>query len=229
MSIKPTLAEEFDQLAEEYTDKIRRWVPHYDHLVRHAASIHVEASSPKILDVGAGNGNVSMTILERCSPHSITLLDASEDMLRLASARLSPSVEVFNVKSFFQEARFESCQFDFICCSLALHHLVVDDKRSFLMRAHDWLRPSGQITIADLIIDKQDSDHYRLLEEWEAYAKMKGTTEDEWKHVMEHYEAYDRPDNLSTHWQILQDLGYVKLRVLFKQSKWMVLSAKKPS
>lgn len=228
MSVKPSIAEEFNEMANDYTEKIRRWVPNYDQLVHFAAQVPDDLKSPDVLDVGAGNGNVSTTIMRTFMPRSITLLDAAEEMLQLSAARLSDVEDVRTLNSYFQDASFSPESFDFVTCCLALHHLEPSDKKDFISKVFGWLRPGACIAIADLMINKSNEDHQDLVDDWRAFAQMKGATSEEWQHVMDHYELYDRPSSLELHWQILKSAGYEYEKVRFKQSKWMVISARKP-
>jgi SAM-dependent methyltransferase len=106
----------------------------------------------RILDIGCGDGSISLPLLTRTS--QLTLLDLSASMAALAKANvpedLAGNVEVRNED--FMAASFEPRSFDLIVSVGVLAH--VDSADNFLAKIAGLLRPGGS-----LIVEFTDSRH----------------------------------------------------------------------
>lgn len=110
--------------------------------------------SPRILDAGAGTGNVSLML--RDMGLETTLVDASPEMLARWELKAhdrgeDPSAELADLETFFES---DNREWSLIVFSSVLHHL--DDPASVLLSASRRLAPGGVIvTIFDpLAVDR---------------------------------------------------------------------------
>ena len=105
------------------------------------------------LDIGCGNGAISLPLLPRCE--KMTLLDLSARMLDLARTRIPAErrndVELVNAE--FLEADFEPHSFDLICCIGVLAH--VDSPAEVIAKVSRLAKPG-----ASVIIEFTDSFHF---------------------------------------------------------------------
>jgi demethylmenaquinone methyltransferase/2-methoxy-6-polyprenyl-1,4-benzoquinol methylase len=111
----------------------------------------------RVLDLGAGPGEMAEVALEDGSPSSLTLLDASLPMLRAAKARLGDRVEV--VAGVFEQLPFREGAFDAAIAGFALRDAY--NLEAALQEAARVLAPSGRLGIVDL--GKPDSRVKRAL------------------------------------------------------------------
>ncbi len=185
---------EFDHFASDYTSDMRRMVPYYDKLLASMVeSIPQENQVERILDLGCGNGNITYELLRRFPDASYVLVDASPEMLKISYDRFTEH-HIDYVECFFKDLETAENSLDVVAAGFSLHHNNSSEKQSIFPKIYGWLRQGGIFVSSDLMISKTDADHPKLLEEWEAYARANNCTDEEWKWIMEHYDAYDSPD-----------------------------------
>ena len=220
------IGEVFDEIQEEYTQKMKRWVPHYFELIeRLAGSFPVGWSPNRILDLGSGNGNITATLFTQFPHSQYTLLDASEKMMEEAKERFTgPQFYFYN--ALIQDAGFADNQFDLITASFSLHHLPREDKEMAIRSIYRWLKPGGYFAYADLFIAKSDPEHPAFFEGWERFVKSNGQSDD-WPYLSEHYTNYDHPDNVFTQLRWLQELNFKEINLHILDNYWIYLSAQK--
>ena len=129
MKIKETLAAEFDQFSNHYTEDMIRIVPHYLRLLSSLSdSLPDDFAAYRILDLGCGNGNVTALLLEKFPDAEYTLLDASPDMLELCRDRF-PGNNITYVRRYFRDYTFPEDYFDLITACFSLHHCDSREKQ----------------------------------------------------------------------------------------------------
>ncbi|MEM6377701.1 MAG: class I SAM-dependent methyltransferase [Bacteroidota bacterium] len=215
------LNEEFNTWQQDYTAKIRRWVPAYDHLIAHLTTFP-EAFTPKdILDLGSGNGNVVANLLEKYPAAQYTLVDASHDMILATQERFATHADFSYKEKYFQDLNFLPNSFDLVTACLAFHHLNGKEKKAIFAQLFRWLRPGGKLSISDLFASKENIDYETtIIRPWEAYAKEQGTPDEEWIGLMEHHAEFDFPDTLENHIYWLKEVGFQKAKTTFLHGDW---------
>lgn len=117
--------------------------------VRELAGLHDGA---RILDIGCGDGSVSLPLLTRST--RVSWLDISSNMLSMANSKVprefSGNVETTNGE--FMEVAFEHQTFDLILCIGLLVH--VPSHSDFIAKMVSLLKPNGKI-----IVECTDSHH----------------------------------------------------------------------
>jgi ubiquinone/menaquinone biosynthesis C-methylase UbiE len=96
-----------------------------------------------MLDIGCGDGSISLPLLN--PDRKLTLLDLSQNMLKIArsrvSAELSDNVEVLN--EHFMHAQLEPGSYDLIICVGVLAY--IDDEEAFVEKLASLVRPGGKL------------------------------------------------------------------------------------
>src|SRR5262245_57177922 len=138
--------------AETYDSERRRLVPCFDEFYGTAAELvrRFAGPKPRILDLGAGTGILSWTILNSVPSGRLTLLDESAEMLKRAEARLAQ----FRAEILVQPltAELPAGPFDAVVSALAIHHLSDEDKRSLYVRIPRVLSPGGLFINAEQVV-----------------------------------------------------------------------------
>jgi tRNA (cmo5U34)-methyltransferase len=224
------IAQEFNTWQDGYTDKVLRWVPHYQELLHSAAGGLFNGADPQqVLDLGCGNGNATALLLAQFPAASFTLLDASEEMLSACEARFGHQFGFERVQTYFETTQFEPQRFDLIVAVLALHHLPAGEKQRLFAAIRSWLKPGGVFRYADLFASKTWPYYEKeVIADWKAQALQRGTTEEEWAALMQHHERYDFPDTFEDTLAWLRDAGFESVGITWQSGFWGNITAAAP-
>jgi ubiquinone/menaquinone biosynthesis C-methylase UbiE len=120
----------------------------------------------RILDIGCGNGSISLPLLK--PNNRLTLLDLSASMLNIARSRIPKELlsHVETVHASFMEAQLEPKSYDLILCIGVLAY--VEDLQSFCSKLASLLKPGGMA-----IIEYTDSSHF-ISHMISSYSKLRG-------------------------------------------------------
>ncbi len=215
----------FDEMARDYDERIRRYVPHYERLVQHAADLPATVVK-RVVDLGSGTGAVISSLLSQSDELYITAVDASSDMVELLERRFADHHIDYH-RSWFQDLDLATRSYDLATACMSIHHLDTQEKADIYAKLYDALAPGGRLQLSDLMIDKTDRGHASFLELWQQTVMQQGGSPQDWREIMEHYDAYDRPDDLSTHETLLHAAGFSRVEVTFQRGYWISLRAHK--
>jgi ubiquinone/menaquinone biosynthesis C-methylase UbiE len=105
----------------------------------------------KVLDVGCGTGNLTMTAkLYTGASGSVYGIDASPEMVDVAQkkAKRSGSATIFEV-GLIEKLAFPDATFDVVISRLVIHHLPDDLKRTAFTEILRVLKAGGHLLVAD--------------------------------------------------------------------------------
>lgn len=161
-------------LADGYEEKIRQLVPRYDDMLSCIVDLLALREPGRLLDIGAGVGNLAALLLERMPACRITALESSTEMVGAARAlhrSTRDRIEILHrdVLDFSTEARFDA-----IYSNLVLHNLPEGDKARLLGAMIDWLKPDGVFIWGDLIRHSDERLQAHLVEYRRAFALAAG-------------------------------------------------------
>jgi 2-polyprenyl-3-methyl-5-hydroxy-6-metoxy-1,4-benzoquinol methylase len=107
----------------------------------------------RVLDIGCGDGSISLPLLPRCN--RLTLLDLSERMLELARKKVPAECagDVDFIHGEFMGANLEPHSFDLILCIGVLAH--VDSPGAVIARVAELAKPGAWV-----ILEFTDSFHF---------------------------------------------------------------------
>lgn len=114
----------------------------------HLRNVKLKAGQ-RLLDVGFGTGNTLAT-LHRLYGDKVKLygIEPSEDMLKQAKNRLAGKNMHLQV-AIAENLPFKASYFDYVICSLVMHHLPFESKRKALQEIKHVLKPGGILVLSD--------------------------------------------------------------------------------
>ncbi len=110
-------------------------------------------SSDKVLDVGCGTGNLTLTAQKYVGPSgSVYGIDASPEMIEVArkKAKRNNAATMFEI-GLIEKIPFPEATFDDVVNRLMIHHLPGDLKRKGIAEIFRVLKPGGRLFIADFM------------------------------------------------------------------------------
>jgi len=104
----------------------------------------------RLLDVGCGTGVDLQKLFARYG-NGVNLygVDPSEDMLKQVPEGFAKNKNVHLDRATALELPYSSSYFDFVTCSLVLHHLQEADQQKALQEMRRVLKPGGVVLIKD--------------------------------------------------------------------------------
>jgi ubiquinone/menaquinone biosynthesis C-methylase UbiE len=211
---------EFDTFSVNYTEDMTKCVPYYLDLIEAFTTDYPQDFNPKnILDLGCGNGNVTAQLIQLFPEAKYTLVDASQDMLDLCELRFK-DLSITFVQSYFRDFTFRSEQYDLVVAGFSLHHCDAEEKQFLFKQIENTLMPNGIFSSSDLMINKKNPDHSRLIKYWKTFVTNNYADDEKWKWLMEHYDEFDKPDNFKNQMAWLEKLGYKVIDTKVNDKYW---------
>lgn len=213
--------------AASYDSERRRLVPCFDAFYGAAAELVARfcPSSPRILDLGAGTGILSLAIVERVGTARLQLLDASAEMLERAAIRLSAWRPELLVRPLTGD--LPGGPFDAVVSALAIHHLSEDEKRGLFGRILGVLSPGGIFINAEQVV----GGSRRLQGLFEAThldeARRLGSSEAEIEGAIERM-RHDRCATVADQIAGLTEVGFVDVECFFRWFRFAVFGGWRP-
>lgn len=149
--------EVFDNHAKDYDKERRDLIPCFDDFYGIAIDvIDINKYNPKVLDLGAGTGLLSLFLLEKYPNAKVTLIDLADNMLNQARIRFKDNHNIVYINDNYITHDFDS-KFDIIISSLSIHHLSHEDKFKLYDKYVHLLNDGGVFVNADLLLDEDSA------------------------------------------------------------------------
>lgn len=106
------------------------------------------------IDLGAGSGQVTLPLAQRCA--HVLAVDVSASLLERLEAKAASS-GITNIESLIQPIEtldLAPGSVDLIVSNYTLHHLRDADKARLMTRCFAWLAPGGQLVIGDMMFGR---------------------------------------------------------------------------
>lgn len=218
----------FDSMVDEYDQAIELCVPRYDEMLW--AILYYLPSGWKplnILELGCGSGNLSELVAKTFPHANLCLIDLSEKFLSSCRLRLRKYKTIQYIHGDFSELKFEPQSFDLVVSSIAIHHLIDNEKLELFRKIHQWLRPGGVLAFSDQYAGTTNDLYQKHIKQWQQEAFARGLGQKEWEHWMEHQKAHDFHVPLHIQIQWIQQIGYASVDCTWRYLLWTVIHAKK--
>jgi tRNA (cmo5U34)-methyltransferase len=197
-------------------------------VVARSAACHVQPNG-KLLDIGCGAGNFTLRVLSQVSPLDCVLVDLSQPMLDRAHERVTTANagRVETIQSDMRALSFSPGSFDIILAGQVLHHLREDSQwEAMFANFHQWLRPSGALFIADLIVYDDPTIQSLMQSRYAEHLENLGGPEYREK-VLAYVDEEDSPRSVKYQFDLLAKAGFTDYDVLHKNALFVAYYAKK--
>jgi tRNA (cmo5U34)-methyltransferase len=137
-------------------DEVVAEIPDYEQLQAEVAAATAWLRVERFLDLGAGTGATTLSVLSRHPGASAVLLDESESMLATARSALGAAAATIVVAGL--EDPLPGGLFDLVVSALAVHHLAGRAKADLFRRVADVLAPGGRFVLGDIVVPPDPAD-----------------------------------------------------------------------
>ncbi|MBE6494705.1 MAG: methyltransferase domain-containing protein [Methanosphaera stadtmanae] len=210
------LKQHFDKVAENYDKEIYKTFPRYDEMIEALVNaIPTDMDSPKVLDLGCGTGNITKKVLEVFPNAKVTCLDISDKMIEISKEKLSGYDIEYVLGDFTIIDIIDN--YDVIISSLALHHIKTDEEKLEMYKyIFNALNDGGVFYNADVV--KSDSPYNTELNErkYIEYMQSKNATNKEIEDFKNRRNDNDSPITLFKHFNLLEEVGFSHIDVIWK-------------
>jgi tRNA (cmo5U34)-methyltransferase len=217
----------FNATASRY-DAQRRWIiPDLDGF--YGAAIRAAdwpGNRPAILDIGAGTGLLSALLLQRYPDASLTLLDISDQMLKVAHKRFSGNPDVRYITGDYSTGDLRG-SYDVVCSALSIHHLLHDDKQTLFRRIYDALNPGGVFVNADQAAGETPALDQEYMHYWDEFVRNGPLSSEEQAEVLKRRAALDKNAKLSVQLGWLRGCGFSHVDVVYRNRIFVVITGRR--
>ena len=207
------------EYAREYRDESDYYIPHRAiiiHLVGSYASAFMGSlPRPKLMDLGCGDGAVSLALHRALPAGEIVAADGSADMIGAARKRLAGMTVEFRTVSFegIIAGKISGLRFDGIFSALAIHHLPLDGKAALFQALQPLLNPGGHFLNVDAVttdVPEYTEWHFTLWREWIETNQKALHLEQSYGHIPERARAKEENhyDPLGAQLAALREAGF---------------------
>jgi len=219
----------FDAGADQYDRQRRMVIPCFNDFYQTAIDL-IPFSGPDsftFLDLGAGTGLLTASIISVFPNATATLMDLSEKMLEKAQGRFSLNKRVnFLIWDYSHSTLPE--EYNLIVSAMSIHHLSDDEKKSLYQRVFDALKFEGIFINADLVKGETDKTEKIYHDMWMNWIHKAGLSEHELSEIIDRMQ-YDKPSSLSDQLQWLKEIGFQDVDCYYKYFNFAVYSGRKVS
>jgi len=222
MSIKDV----FNEIASKYDKQRQLLIPCYnDFYTLPLETLSYNGETPAILDIGSGTGLFSSFILKKYPNAKITMIDLSDDMMKIAKERFESYTDFHYIVADYSDYTFNQ-KFDIIISSLSIHHLSHENKRKLYHKCYELLNCNGYFINADQVLSPSDYIESVNLNALHEFHKSSSLSQRDIEMAYERMK-YDNPAPLFDQLQWLTDSGFAYVDCVYKYYQFCVLFAQK--
>jgi len=194
----------------------------------------------KVLDLGCGDGALTMELLKEDKQINTTLVDGSLEMLENARKNLKNYERMIFVHKTFQELLKSKLNdndslvdsFNLVVSSLAIHHIHFEEKKSLFQYIYNHLQPGGFFINIETIrapTDELESWYRVLWSEWISENQEKLNTHKSFQHLPGQYKDNpdNNPDKLEDQLDALKSAGFSQVDCYYKYGIFSIYGGRK--
>jgi tRNA (cmo5U34)-methyltransferase len=229
ISHRGSIKQSFDAGVDQYDRQRRMVIPCFNDFYQTAIDLipFNRSDSFSLLDLGAGTGLLTASIISVFPHATATLMDLSEKMLEKAQERFSSNKKVNFLVWDYSHSSFPE-EYNLIVSAMSIHHLSSDEKISLYQRVFDALKSEGIFINADLVKGETDKAEQKYHDMWMNWIHEAGLSEDELSEIIDRMQ-YDKPSSLSDQLQWLREIGFQDVDCYYKYFNFAVYSGRKHS
>jgi len=216
---------QFGLISKNYDSQRRMFVPRFDEFYGAAAGC-VSPNSKELrgADIGAGTGILAQKILEIFPNAKIRLSDISSEMLDVAKKRFAGRANIeFEIENF---ADFGGTnEFDFVASALAVHHIPDGEKFDLYRRIFKALKNGGTFVNAEQVLCESPEKIAEAKAERDKIIDENLSAKD--AQIARNRLALDKCATASAQLEMLKQIGFEDVRIVFKHLDFAVIAAKK--
>lgn len=215
------IKQRFDnETAECYSQRAPAWLPEFEYafsLIPRLLAPYINEDS-EILDLGAGTGNLSRTVLEAFPSVTVDLVDFSEHMLSQSKSVLAEYTGRYTTTCrdmflFEAEKRYSA-----VISSFAIHHARGDDEYSKLYKKiYDFLTDTGIFICCDVLAGADDNFSAMNERGWREFLLQQGFPESDVEKILNNYHREDSPNSVDRHFTLLSGAGFDIVDIAWKR------------
>ena len=217
------IQENFDFIAAKYDTHRRCFIPGFDDYYKNSLTLlkTYRNDFKNILDLGAGTGLLTNSIYQLYPDALYTLVDISNEMLKVAKERFSNLDNFKYITGDYTKEIFEN-NYDLICSALSIHHLAPEAKISIYQNAYNHLEHSGCFINLDQFI-ASDTVINQIYEKWWLDFIDKSVITAEEKKAWLKRKELDIENSIEDTIQILKKTGFQKVECIYHFMKFGVI------
>jgi tRNA (cmo5U34)-methyltransferase len=217
------------EVASLYSQRDPVWLPDFKYMFSLVPRL-VEPFLEKdgiVLDIGAGTGNLTRSVLEKVPSARAVLIDFSANMLSAVPQVLSQFEGRFQtITADFMDHDLGSNLYSAVISSFAIHHCRGPQEYTFLYR-RIWrsLREPGVFACCDVVSGANRELSESNEAEWAAFLEGQGLEPGQIERILSNYHTEDSPSSLWTHLSLMTEAGFRCADVIWKKANFAVYAA----
>jgi tRNA (cmo5U34)-methyltransferase len=195
----------------------------------------------KVLDLGCGDGALTLELLKEDKQINATLVDGSSKMLENARKNLKNYERMNFIHKTFQDLLEDQLNeekdhalnsFNLVVSSLAIHHIHFEEKKSLFQYIHNHLGSGGFFLNIETVKAPNDEleSWYRVLwSEWIGENQEKLNTNKSFQYLPEQYKDNpdNNPDKLQDQLDALESAGFSQVDCYYKYGIFSIYGGRK--
>ena len=219
------IRKQFNHYAEKYDRHRKYLIPCFDDFYTRSISLlkYRGNNVGNVVDLGAGTGLLTKVVYEMYPNANYTLIDISQDMLKIAKERFDGLNNfTFMEYNYIDDIPVNNC--DLICSALSIHHLENSDKEKLYKNIYSKLSKDGCFVNLDQFIAKSENINGFYNQWWYDYVNSSGIKREEIEGMMERRKL-DRENTMDETVELLEKSGFENVECIYSFMKFGVVMA----
>ncbi len=221
------IKEHFEKEAAMFDKMFFKVMPRYEEMIEALAEAipFSKKDKPRVIDLGCGTGNLTQKIISLYPKASVTCIDMTENMLKMAKAKLEGK---HNVKFWLGDIRnFDYAgKYDAVVASMVLHHIDKKDKLKFYRKLYSALSKRGVFYVIDIFLSRDAHLQKLYMDKWKTFMKRNGLPMNKVNDMIARHKREDRPVALADELFIMRKAGFASAEVILKHYNFAAYGGK---